>query len=89
MREWYRSWRWRALRREILDRDQNTCQRCGGWGDEAHHVKGRANSPELFWDADNIEVLCRDCHIKEHRQYVPGRQEWMTLITRIVDDGTS
>jgi hypothetical protein len=59
----YRDRRWQSRRREILDRDRETCRGCGAEsGDlQVHHIAYRG--PNL-WDTppDLLQTLCRDCH---------------------------
>lgn len=41
---WVAPPRWRALRAEVLERDDYRCHLCGGWGaDTAHHLIRRAD----------------------------------------------
>ena len=66
-RAWYKTARWQKLRWTVLVRDQFTCQLCGRIeantsklvGD--HKVRHRGD-PTLFWDAANIQCLCKSCH---------------------------
>lgn len=65
--------RWDAIRAEVLERDENTCQRCGYEGTavgdparrlEAHHVARHAR-PSLA-NASDVVTLCRPCHATVH-----------------------
>lgn len=55
-------------RRQVLLRDNFTCQNCGYKGDaldelmHAHHIKPRKKFPELAFDLDNGMALCKSCH---------------------------
>ena len=50
----------------IITRDK-VCQRCGTAENLcAHHIKTRAEFPELMFDLDNGMCLCTSCHAKEH-----------------------
>ena len=58
---------WETIRRQALDRDGWRCQKCGKAGAmECHHRTplslGGGNEPE------NLETLCRGCHIQLHRE---------------------
>jgi hypothetical protein len=69
------SLKWKNWRRAIFERDDYTCQECGernykGNGKSVwihpHHLKSRHEFPELQFDIDNGQTLCRDCHRKTH-----------------------
>lgn len=70
-REWYRkvylrSEHWRRLRAAKLYIDPR-CQRCGATGIlDVHHLEYRN-----VFDAtlDDLETLCRKCHVKEHADH--------------------
>lgn len=68
---WYKTPRWRKLRREIYLRDKFICQKtgrlCTGRGNDpdapiAHHIVAHKGDPELFWDRNNIETVCKEIH---------------------------
>lgn len=43
------------------------CERCGSTERlQGHHKKSYAKFPELRTDPSNIEVVCENCHAKEH-----------------------
>ena len=52
---------WRRL---VFERDKYTCQKCNKSGVylHAHHLKSFAEYPELRFDINNGETLCKDCH---------------------------
>ena len=61
---------WGALRRKVLDRDGWRCQTCGRAGLlECHHVKPLLEGGDN--DLGNLLALCRDCHIRAHREIKP------------------
>lgn len=51
-------------KREVRERDQFTCQRCGKVDPyiHAHHVATRARRPDLKHDVSNGKCLCGSCH---------------------------
>lgn len=74
--------RWSRTRRQAFTRDGYRCQRCGKAGKlEGHHIKRLRDGGDLY-DPANVETLCRDCHIREHRpdDMTPGRAEWLDFL---------
>ena len=68
--------RWATVRRAVFDRDGWRCVCCGRAGRlAAHHVQAldRGGAP---YEPDNIETLCRACHIERHADDTPGRAAW-------------
>jgi 5-methylcytosine-specific restriction protein A len=77
-RKWYKLKRWcgtkaggwlDGLRGHVLIRDGFICQYqgcgrlCSGKGDAiAHHIKAHRGDPDLFWDENNLQCVCKDCH---------------------------
>lgn len=68
-RGWYKTARWQRLRMSILERDMFTCQWPGCGHIEADtsqlvadHRKPHRGDDRLFWDADNLQCLCKPCH---------------------------
>jgi ribosomal protein S27AE len=58
-------------RKEVLKRDNFTCQECGKTGESlhAHHKKEVFNYPELIFEVSNGITLCEPCHIKKRKKY--------------------
>ena len=58
--------RWRALRRRALDRDGWRCVKCSKAGRlECDHIVRLEDGGERF-DPENIQTLCRGCHINKN-----------------------
>lgn len=64
---------YRAWRKDVFERDNYTCQKCGdilGHNLNAHHIVPFANCvgicEELIYDVNNGITLCEECHKKEH-----------------------
>ena len=65
---WYTSQRWRRTAR-AYKAAHPLCERCEAQGFiresvEVHHIKDRKQYPELAYDWDNLEALCKTCHGK-------------------------
>ena len=69
------------FRRRILTRDAYRCRRCGMAGKlEVHHIIEVSRGGSEF-DAENVEVLCRDCHIRHHETDLDrARAVWRQLV---------
>lgn len=74
-RKFYKSKEWIKKRKEIVERDNNECQKCKSKGLatvgqnvalDVHHKVHLEDSWELRLDSDNLITLCRPCHNSEH-----------------------
>ena len=70
-RSWYNLARWcsvpHGLRYQVLLRDLFMCQMCGRTEPDtsrlvADHKVPHRGDEALFWDASNIQCLCKPCH---------------------------
>lgn len=68
--KFYASKTWEKVRRAYKIYRHGLCERCGRPGEIVHHKHyiNTANiyDPETTMSFDNLELLCRDCHNKEH-----------------------
>ncbi len=69
--KFYNSRTWRKKRKQILERDNNECQRCKvnggvGKGEVVHHKIHLKNNPLLALNDDNLITLCNACHNEVH-----------------------
>ena len=80
-RSFYLSKAWRTTRDYIFARDMGLCVRCGKPGEIVHHkihlTPENINNPDISLSADNLELLCRDCHALEHIAELPTAAELM------------
>ena len=53
--------RWNRVRWRILERDNWTCQTCGGYGNQCDHRQPlfQGGAP---YDLSNLQILCEKCH---------------------------
>jgi len=61
---------WIQIRRLALERDDGTCQVCGGPASDVHHRKPRSIGPSTVdrYGLANLVSVCRRCHqALEHR----------------------
>ena len=73
--------RWERTRRAAFERDGWRCRACGRAGRlEAHHVRPLERGGDPF-DPDNLETLCRSCHIDLHRRTrTPAEIAWKRAV---------
>ena len=69
--KFYKSSYWLNKRKEILERDNNECQKCKSKGlfsiaECVHHIKHLRDYPELALTDSNLISLCNVCHNEEH-----------------------
>jgi 5-methylcytosine-specific restriction endonuclease McrA len=65
--QFYTSPRWRRLRYATLRRFDGKCITCGrsakdGCIIEVDHIKPRSLFPQMAFDPENLQVLCRECN---------------------------
>ena len=66
----YNNVEWRALRKEVLERDGYCCRSCGataaesGFSLEIHHIIPPKGNKELFYNINNCVTLCKVCHAR-------------------------
>lgn len=74
-----RSARWTRSRLQIITRDHDRCQTCQGRGRDVHHIHYRTMGHEK---GDELVLLCRTCHQKEHQQFRLSQREdhWREVI---------
>lgn len=69
-RQWYASAQWRAVRLMVLRR-QPLCP-CGAPANEVHHLVDRRERPDLAFNMDNLQALCKPCHSRETMDRMRG-----------------
>lgn len=68
--KFYLSKAWRKCRKSFYISKNGLCERCGKPGLIVHHktklTPQNINDPEITLSWSNLELLCQDCHNKEH-----------------------
>ena len=63
---------WKACRNAYFAYRNGICERCGAPGEEVHHkvylTPQNIHDPSVVFGWDNLELLCRDCHMLEHEK---------------------
>ena len=71
--KFYRSEVWRQTRLLKISNANGRCEKCGGVGEEVHHIipinEHNINNPEITLNLNNLILLCKDCHNKEHGRF--------------------
>lgn len=76
MKEWakkfYKSKAWKLCRDSYFDIKHGLCERCQGPGKIVHHTEylnpSNITDPEIALNHAKLELLCQDCHNKEHHE---------------------
>ena len=68
--KFYKSQRWQDCRLAYFKYQNGICERCGQAGKIVHHkvhlTARNIHDPRITLGFDNLELLCQDCHNKEH-----------------------
>lgn len=68
--KFYKSKKWRECRDAFFFYRHGVCERCGDPGEIVHHVTyitpENINDSMITLNWENLELLCQDCHNKEH-----------------------
>jgi len=62
---------WELLRKKTLRTYGLKCMKCGATKCELHvdHIKPRSKFPNLQFEFDNLQVLCRDCNMEKGNKH--------------------
>lgn len=79
MQKWaekfYKSKAWEETRKAYYISRFGLCERCGRPGDIVHHkvylTPANINDTNITLNWDNLELLCQECHNKEHSKKLP------------------
>lgn len=71
-KHFYKSKAWRQCRDAYFVYRHGLCERCGGSGKIVHHkiwlTPENINDPNISLNWEYLELLCQDCHNKEHHR---------------------
>ncbi len=77
----YKGKAWQECRHAYYIYRYGICERCGGPGEIVHHkiylTPKNISDPDITLNFDNLELLCQDCHNKEHSKQLPTNDELM------------
>lgn len=69
----YRSNEWKRARSIKIACSGGLCEHCNDVGVEVHHVieltPENVTDPSISIAQENLKLLCRDCHNKEHKRF--------------------
>jgi 5-methylcytosine-specific restriction enzyme A len=80
-KSFYKGKAWRQCRDAFFISRHGLCERCSGPGKIVHHkiylTPDNINDPSISLNFDNLELLCQDCHNKEHHGRKATRDDVM------------
>jgi 5-methylcytosine-specific restriction endonuclease McrA len=63
---------WKKCRNNYFQSKYGLCERCAAPGKIVHHKKyitpDNINDPNITLNWDNLELVCQECHNKEHHE---------------------
>lgn len=82
--EFYHSRQWIKCAEFIRHARHHICQRCGQPGSYVHHKiylnPRNIKYAEITLNPDNLELLCHDCHEKEHGRLRESKEQKRKII---------
>ena len=71
-KKFYNSAAWKRCRKAYFNMKHGLCERCSNTGKIVHHknyiTPENINDPEITLNFKNLELLCQDCHNREHHE---------------------
>ena len=72
--------KWRRIRAEVLQRDQETCQLCGQHATHVDHIVPRKLIDGNLADSmDNLQALCKACNLRKGGRFFERARTPQTL----------
>lgn len=76
----YRSAEWQQARLLKITNANGECERCGAIGEEVHHIihinSGNVHDVNVMLNQENLVLLCKKCHNKEHDRFKGRKQQF-------------
>ncbi len=73
LHNFYKSKQWFIARTVKIQNVNGKCERCGSVGQEVHHkiplTVENVSDALISLNQENLELLCRECHNKEHDRF--------------------
>lgn len=77
-KRFYKSKAWVKCREAYIAQRYGLCERCGAPGKIVHHkiylTPDNINDPNISLNHENLELLCQDCHNREHHETIPAAE---------------
>ena len=78
LHNFYKSNAWLVARKLKINSVNCKCERCGAIGEEVHHIirltLSNVKDHNVSLNQDNLELLCKTCHNKEHKRFNKKQQ---------------
>jgi len=80
LHNFYKSKQWYIARTVKHQNVNGRCERCGKIGEEVHHkirlTVDNVNDALISLNQENLELLCKSCHNKEHGRFKKKKQNF-------------
>jgi|GEM_PF-1261810 len=75
LKKYRNTYRWKMLKKQILE-EHPFCSKCGRSDQlEVHHIIPHRGSEDLFFDRENLIVMCKSCHLSETMRLLREKQK--------------
>ncbi len=78
LHNFYKSVAWKTARNIKINNVNGKCERCGAIGEDVHHkirlTVLNVHEANISVKQDNLELLCKECHNKEHGRFNKEKQ---------------
>lgn len=72
--ELYNDPKWRQMKKKHLQ-EEPYCRYCGAKATEVDHIVAHRGDVNLFFDEDNLQSLCSECHSKKTMNEIAERNK--------------